>query len=329
MLVKAALLVMLLGTASCLQLLDECMPKKSLEAAIKGSEMNLRVWVPEIGDTRLLTLISENHLTGISRKIEIRKNVTTVQTKDEEEVSPEQELPIQNNSLPHGWVTFKVTSAENVTVTVPDANLTLIDTPDVVQGKNIEIAGSNVTFNCMLPAHHWEVSAGEEAFIPLSLEGPHDFSLFARAPFVPELAVGLGSLGPLRFPSLSSVFELESEQMAAFSFYNFTLDCTIAVRKSSCYIQAGDYKILVGSLPREAASLSLTAGGTDDYIIVHGMRKDQERLRTGEQDEDQNGGGEPVITVNIAIAVIAVSSVAIVSVFIFIKWNRKRGEPWV
>lgn len=125
------------------------MPKKSLEAAIKGSEMNLRVWVPEIGDTRLLTLISENHLTGISRKIEIRKNVTTVQIIDKT-VSPEQELPIQNNSLPHGWVTFKVTSAENVTVTVPDANLTLIDTPDVVQDKKIKIKGSNVTFNCML-----------------------------------------------------------------------------------------------------------------------------------------------------------------------------------
>ncbi|ROT68370.1 hypothetical protein C7M84_013494 [Penaeus vannamei] len=281
--------------------------------------MKLRVWVPEIGDSNLVTLISANSRTGKSRRIEIRKSGIIIQARDVATVSPEQELPIQNNSLPHGWVTFMVTSDENFTVTVPDANLTLIHIPDVVQDKNIKIRESYATVNCMLPAHHWEVSAGEEAFIPLSLEGPHDFSLFARAPFVPELAVGLGSLGPLRVPSLGSVFELESEQMAAFSFYNFTLDCTINETKSSCYIQAGDYKILVGSLPREAASLSLTAGGTDDYTIVHGIRKDQRWERTGDQS-DENGGG-PLITLSCPFVFIATFSVTVLSARFLMKWS--------
>ncbi|XP_063592505.1 uncharacterized protein LOC134769696 [Penaeus indicus] len=147
---KAALVFTFFETVSCLQLLDECMPKKRLETYIKGSEMKLRVWVPVIGDATFLTLISKNDRTGMSRKIEIKKNVATVQTKDEDTVSPEQELPIQNNSLPHGWVNFMVTSNENFKVTVPDVKLTLVDIEDDVQGKDIIIKGSNVTLNCML-----------------------------------------------------------------------------------------------------------------------------------------------------------------------------------
>ncbi|XP_037791015.1 uncharacterized protein LOC119586375 [Penaeus monodon] len=319
---RVALMLMFFGTASCLQFLDECVPRKYLKAHIKGGDLKLRVWVPEIGDTSLLTLISENARKGISRKIEIRKNVTTVQTKDEESASPEEELPIQNNSLPHGWVNFLVTSKEKFTVTVPDVSLTLIDIQDVVLDKNIKITGSNVTVNCRLPTNQWEVSASQEAVIPLSLDGPHDFKLFSRTPFTPVLAVGFGSLGPVSFPSLSSVFKSESQQLTAFFVYNFTLDCGVD-EKWICYIQAGDSTVLAESLPGEATSLSLKASGTNDYIIVQGLRKDQEGSRPGEdQGEDQNGG-RPVITVRSAMIATAVSLVAIVFIFIFIRRKMK------
>nr|XP_027209193.1 uncharacterized protein LOC113802776 [Penaeus vannamei] len=109
--------------------------------------------------------------------------------------------------------------------------------------------------------------------------------------------------------------------MAAFSFYNFTLDCTINETKSSCYIQAGDYKILVGSLPREAASLSLTAGGTDDYTIVHGIRKDQRWERTGDQS-DENGGG-PLITLSCPFVFIATFSVTVLSAHFLMKETKR------
>lgn len=310
-------MLMFFGTASCLQFLDECVPKKYLKTHIKGGDLKLRVWVPEIGDTSLLTLISENARKGISRKIEIRKNVTTVQTKDEESASPEEELPIQNNSLPHGWVNFLVTSKEKFTVTVPDVSLTLIDIQDVVQDKNIKITGSNLTVNCMLPTNQWEVSASQEAVIPLSLDGPHDFKLFSRTPFTPVLAVGFGSLGPVNFPSLSSVFKSESQQLTAFFVYNFTLNYAVDEKQNSSYIQAGDSKVLVESLPGEATSLSLKASGTNDYIIVQGLRKDQEGSRPGEdQGEDENGGRRAIIAT-------AVSFVAIVFIFIFIRRKMK------
>ncbi|XP_047489567.1 uncharacterized protein LOC125039547 isoform X2 [Penaeus chinensis] len=315
---NVALVFMFFGTVSCLQILDECMPRKRLETYIKGNEMKLRVWVPEIGDASLLTLISENGQTGILRKIEIRKNVTTIRTKDEETVRPEFKLPIQN-SLPHGWVNFMVTSNENFTVTVPDVNLTLIDVQDVVQDQNIIITGSNVTANCRLPTNQWEVFARQEAVIPLSPNGSHDFSLFSRAPFTPELAVALDSRERLSFPSLSRVFESESQQMSPFSLYNFTLNCAIDEKRSSCYIQAGDSKVLEVYFFRNDTSLSLIASGMDGYIIVQGTRNNQEG---GLKVEDQNGDG-PVITVRRAIIATTASLVAIVSIYIFIKCKRK------
>ncbi|XP_063592503.1 uncharacterized protein LOC134769694 [Penaeus indicus] len=316
---KAAPVFMFYGTVSCLQILDECMSKKNLETYIKGSEMKLRVWVPEIGDATFLTLISKNDRTGMSRKIEIKKNVTTVQTRDEDTVSPEQELQIQNNSLPRGWVNFIVISNENFTVTVPDVNLTLIDVQDVVQDKYIMITGSNVTANCMLPTNQWEVSVDQETFIPLSSNASHDFLLFSRAPFTPVLAVGLDGKESLRFISLTHVFDSESQVLSPFLVYNFTLDyASIDEGWNSYHIQAGDSKISLGSFPREDTPLSLIASGIDDYIIVQGIRKgpDQEGGCTGgDQGEDENGA-VPVRFVWMTIIATAILVAIVSSLFI-------------
>ncbi|XP_063592502.1 uncharacterized protein LOC134769693 [Penaeus indicus] len=234
---KAALVIMLFGTVSCLQLLDECMPKNFIDTHVKGSEMKLRVWVPEIGDASLLTLISESDWTSMARKIEIWKNVITVQTQDGHTVSPEHELPIQK-SLPHGWVNFMVTSNENFTVTVPDVNLTLIDVQDVVQGNYIVIIGSSVTVNCMLPTNQWEVSTHQNAIIPLSPNGSHDFSLFSRTPYAPMLTIS-------NLPWLFDDFKSEPQLLFPFSSYNFTVDCAIDEKLGSCYIPVSEKRLFI------------------------------------------------------------------------------------
>ncbi|XP_042894246.1 uncharacterized protein LOC122268061 isoform X2 [Penaeus japonicus] len=282
---QLAILFMAWGTISCLHIYDECIPKHSQTVEIKGNTLYGRVWVPKNEEVEYLVLMSENEKTEAFRKIGISRTQVNVHYRTDAVVT---DIRKTNVSISKGWTDFRVTLDNSLQFFLNEVSILNIE--DNVKDNSLKIIGKHVTINCPTSMIQWEVTAHQNAIVPLDGPGPHHFAIYSREAFLPSLTISSQRLDLHLDPQSNTVSSFASNPLPlpAFTLYNFTLICRVLEYTTCDVLNGGDGPLVGSVLHRTKISLSFTTVNKN-YIVVQNLPKDEEVEAERLKDENEKG----------------------------------------